>query len=301
MMTRRELLRTGSLVAAGAVGGFGLVSKVRAIEPVQRRGAPAFRSSCCAYSYRQYLTAKESPMTLDDFLNVAAEMDLDGVELTSYYFEAEPDISYFNHLKRRAFLLGLDISGTAVRNTFTLPAGPERDKHTAHVKTWLKYASEMGAPCMRVFAGGVPEGSTEEQAMKSVVQCLEECVPEAERRGVVIALENHGGVTSTCDQIVSMIKAVNSDWVGINLDTGNFRTQDPYTDIAKAAPYAVTTHVKTEVCPAGQEARPLDLTKVTEILSGVGYRGYLSLEYEGKEDPKTGVPGFIRKLKDSIG
>lgn len=240
-------------------------------------------------------------MTLDDFLNIAAEMDLDGVELTSYYFPPEPEISYLNRLKRRAFLLGLDVSGGAVRDTITFPPGPERDQNTAHIKKWLRHCAELGAPCMRVFAGGAPKGFTEEQAMKHVVECLEECAPEAERQGVIIALENHGGVTATADQIVSMVKAVKSDWVGINLDTGNFATEDPYADIAKAAPYAVTTHVKVQVRPKGQPAEPVDLVKVRAILDKVGYRGYLSLEYEDSEDPMTGVPKFISKLKDTIG
>jgi len=299
MMNRRGFLQTAGLLAAGALGG--LSARSAAAEPITRKGDPVFRVGCAAFSYRKYMTAQESPMTWDDFLNVAAEMGLDGVELTSYYFPPDVDVAYINRVKRRAFLLGLDISATSVGNRFTHPAGAERDKQIALVKAWIDHASEMGAPCMRVFAGNVPQNSSSEQAMKWVIECLEECVPLAERRGVILALENHGGVTAGAGQIVSMIEAVKSDWVGINLDAGNFRTDDPYADIALAAPYAVTTHIKTEVRPAGQDARAVDLKKVTEILSGIGYRGYLTLEYEGQEDPKTGVPGFIRKLKDVVG
>ncbi len=299
MTSRRDFLRTGGLIAAGAVAG--LIAPSEAAEPIVRKGQPAFKVGCAAYSYRQYMTAKESPMTWDDFLATAAEIGCEGVELTSYYFPPDVDAAYINRVKRRAFLLGLDVCGTSVGNKFTVPPGDERNAQVAAVKKWIDHAAEMGAPCMRVFAGGAPKGASEEQAMKWVVECLEECAPLAERRGVILALENHGGVTATADNTVSMVKAVKSDWVGINLDTGNFRTDDPYADIAKAAPYAVTTHVKTSVRASGKEEEPVDLKKVMEILSRTGYRGYLMLEYEAKEDPKTGVPRFIKQLKDTIG
>jgi sugar phosphate isomerase/epimerase len=247
------------------------------------------------------MTAKDSPMTWDDFLNMAAEIGCDGVELTSYYFPPNVDVGYINRVKRRSFLLGLDVSGTSVGNRFTVPPGEERNAQLAAVKNWINRAAEMGAPCMRVFAGGAPKGTTEEQAMKWVVECLEECAPLAEQRGVILALENHGGVTATAANTVSMVKAIKSDWVGINLDTGNFGTDDPYADIAVAAPFAVTTHVKTAVRPKGKQAEALDLKRISSILGQIGYRGYLTLEYEASEDPKTGVPRFIRQLKDIIG
>ena len=295
MTSRRDFLRLGGLAAAGLITG------TEAAEPISRKGKPVFKVGCAAYSYRQYMTAKESPMTWEDFLNTAAEIGCDGVELTSYYFPPDVDAGYINRVKRRAFLLGLDVCGTSVGNRFTHPAGPDREQQVAYVKTWINHAGEMGAPCMRVFAGGAPEGTTGDQAMKWVVECLEECLPLAEQRGVILALENHGGVTATAGGVVSMVKAVRSDWVGVNLDTGNFRTDDPYADIAEAAPYTVTTHVKTTVHPNGKEVQPVDVKRVIGTLSGVGYRGYLTLEYEAKEDPKTGVPSFIHSLKDTIG
>lgn len=295
MTSRRAFLKLGGLMAAG------LITRAEAAQAIVRKGKPVFKVGCAAYSYRKYMTAKESPMTWDQFLETAAEIGCDGVELTSYYFPPDVDAAYINRVKRRAFLLGLDVCGTSVGNKFTVPPGEERDKQVSAVKGWINHAAEMGAPCMRVFAGGAPQGTSEDQAMKWVVECLEECAPLAEQRGVILALENHGGVTATADNTVSMVKAVQSDWVGINLDTGNFRTDDPYADISKAAPYAVTTHVKTAIRANGKEAEPVDLKKVMGILSGIGYRGYLTLEYEGAEDPNTGVPSFIRKLKDTIG
>lgn len=301
MTSRRDFLRMGTILAAGAMGGVGLPNPAQAVEPIIRKSGSAIKVGCCAYSYRAYLKGDEREMTLDDFLETAAEIGCDGVELTSYYFPPGCGNDYISRLKRGAFLLGLDVSGTAVGNRFTLPPGDERDAQIADVKKWIDHAAEMGAPCIRVFAGGAPEGVAEEQAIRWVVECIEECAGPAEERGVMLALENHHGVTSTADQVLSIVQAVKSDWVGVNLDTGNFRTENPYAELAKAAPYAVTTHFKTEVFPEGEEKRPADLKRIVGILRDVGYRGYLTLEYEGAEDAKTGVPKAVAAMKAAVG
>ena len=288
------------VLAAGAMSGIGLRHMAEAAEPISRKGASEIKVGCCAYSYRQYLKGDKPPMTLEDFLETAAEIGCDGVELTSYYFPPDAGIGYINELKRRAFLLGLDVCGTAVGNRFTFPPGPERDAQIALVKKWTDHAAEMGAPCMRIFAGRAPEGIAEEEAVRWVIECIEGCTDLAAQRGVVLALENHGGVTSTAEQVLSIVQAVKSDWVGINLDTGNFRTEDPYADIAKVAPYSVTTHFKVGVQPAGGETQEADINRIVGILRDVGYRGYLTLEYEAAEDAKTGVPRAISALREAV-
>lgn len=253
------------------------------------------RVGCCAYSYRQYLTVDE--MTLEDFLDEAVEMELDGVELTSYYFKSTDD-EYLYDLKRKCYLRGLDISGTAVGNRFTVADSAERAKQIQMVKDWIDNAVKLGAPCIRVFAGGVPEGHTEEETRKWTIAALEECADYGKSRGVIVALENHGGITATADGTVSLIEAVDSEWLGANLDTGNYR-QDPYESIAKTAPYTVTCHTKVEV-PSGANNPELDADRLVKILDDVGYKGYLSIEYESAEDPMTAVPEFVVKLKDAV-
>ena len=270
-------------------------------EQIQRKGGSAIKVGCCAYSYRTYLKGDSPLMSVESFLETAAEMGCDAVELTSYYFPPDFTIEYVNKLKRRAFLLGLDISSTAVGNRFTCPAGAERDAQMALVKKWIVHASELGAPCMRVFAGGVPKGSSEQDAMKWVVDGLNECAELASRHGVMLALENHGGVTATPDQVLSIMTSVKSDWVGVNLDTGNFHTEDPYADITKVAPYAVITHFKAEVSAAGKPKEKADVKRIAGILKDAGYRGYLNLEYEAAEDPKTAVPAIIQSMKEAVG
>jgi sugar phosphate isomerase/epimerase len=293
---RRSFLRDSALVAAGAVAA----GPASAIEPIVRKGEPRIKLACCAYSYRAYLKGDDATMTLDDFIETCAELGYDGVELTSYYFPNPVTPEYLQQLKRKAFLLGMDVSGTALGNNYCHPPGEARDKQIASTKEWLAHAGAMGAPCMRVFAGKAPDGVSEEQARKWVVECLEECSDAAAEHGVFLALENHGGVTATADGVLEMITAVKSEWCGLNLDTGNFRTEDPYADIAKVAPYAVTTHVKTDVRPAGGSSGPADFKRIVAILRAVDYRGYLSLEYEAKEDPITGVPKALERMKEAV-
>jgi sugar phosphate isomerase/epimerase len=251
---------------------------------------------CCAYSYRDHLQGKKQPaMTLDDFLNRMAEIGIDGVELTSYYFPDPPTAAYIHKIARRCFQLGLVVNGTAIGNRFTLPAGDERDKQIALVKRWIDYAVDMGAPCARIFAGETPKDSTAEQARKWAIECIETCCEYGESKGVMLALENHGGIVGDADGVLAILQAVKSDWFGMKWDSGNFHTADPYSDLTRTAPYAVTTHIKTEINP-GNKKQDADLARVCKILRDAGYRGFLHLEYEAAEDPLVAVPRALRTL-----
>jgi sugar phosphate isomerase/epimerase len=245
----------------------------------------------CAYSFRDYLT--KGKMTLEGFLDKAVEMGLDGVELTAYYFpDTEPETLY--SIKRMALKRGLDISGTAVGNNFCQADPAKRAEQVAMVKKWLEHSVMLGAPLMRVFAGGVPQGYTESDARSWTIAALEECVETAKEYGVMLALENHGGITATAEQVEALIAGVSSDWLAVNLDTGNFR-QDPYGSIRRIAPLAVTSHAKTEI-PAPNGKTVADFARIVADLNAVGYRGYLSIEYEAAEDPMTAVPRFAAEL-----
>ncbi len=287
----------GGLLTAGAVAGMAGI-KAEA-DPVSRKGAPVIKVGCAAQSYQKYL--RDKSMTLEQFIDAAAEMGCDGVELTSYYWPENFDLAYLNKIKRKCFLLGLDISATSVGNSFTMPAGPDRDKQIEHVKQWITYAAEMGAPCMRVFGGSVGKDVSREDALKWAIEGFEVVLPFAEKNGVILAVENHGGMPATADEVIRILDAVKSDWIGANLDTGNFRTADPYADMAKTAPYTVTTHHKTEVAPAGKPKEPTDLKKIVGILRNAGYRGYLTLEFEGKGEPREVVPEAIKAMRAAVG
>jgi len=294
MSDRREFLKKGlTLTAASVVGG----TAAHAIEPLKRSAPAQMKVSCAAYSYRQFLAGRNPTMTLENFVEKCARMGLDGTELTSYYFPQPVTTEYLLRLKKQCFLLGLDVSGTAVGNRFTLPPGEERDKQIALVKSWVDHAAVLGAPVIRIFAGNKPNDATEEQARQWAIECIEECCAYAEQKGIFLALENHGGIVTTADQLLAIVKAVKSDWFGVNLDTGNFRSADPYADLLKAAPYAVNVQVKTEIAPAGGKKTEADLKRIIEILRQAGYRGYVVLEYEAAEDPMTAVPKWVEALK----
>lgn len=287
-----RLAGAGALVASGGTAG--------AIEPIFRGKDARMKIACCAYSYRQFLTGERPSMTLEGFLDTCAGLGLDGVELTSYYFPPDADRGYMLGIRRRAFLLGLDVSGTAVGNRFTGPAGAEHDKQLTLVRTWIGHGEILGAPVIRVFAGNIPEGMTEDDAITLVAESCQACAEYGAQHGVMVALENHGGVTATADQVLRIVSMVDSDWFGVNLDTGNFHTADPYADMAKVAPYTITTHIKTEVRPEGKGAQPVDYGRVVSILREVGYRGYLSFEYEAAEDPMTALPRAVSELRAAL-
>jgi sugar phosphate isomerase/epimerase len=297
-MNRRELFLAGSAIAAGMVGA---PNAWAAIDPIPRNGKSKMKLSLAAYSFREQLTGKKSPKwTLDDFIDFCAAQGLDGTELTGYYFPESVTPEYLAHIKRKTFLLGLDVSGTAIANNFCRPPGAERDKEIAHVKQWVDYAYAFGAPCIRIFSGDVPKGSTEAEAIRWAIEGIEECCQYAGEKGVLLALENHGGISIPADRLLSIVRAVWSPWFGINLDTGNFNSEDPYEEIEKVAPYAVTVQVKTEITRKGKSKETADLARVIRILRGVNYRGYVALEYEAAEDPNIAVPRHLAELRRLI-
>ena len=273
-----------------------------AIEPIGRTRPSHLKLSLAAYSYRDYLTGPKKRMDLFGFLNLAADLAVDAVEPTSYYFPQDVNTDYLNRLKQRAFLLGLDISGTAVTNDFCVPPGPNRDKELQHVRTWIDHAAELDAPTIRILSGNWLQGTPDDELAKRVIQAIENLMPHAVAKGVTLALENHGGgVTTTAEELLRIVRAVKGPNFGVNLDTGNFHGEDPYTEIAQAAPYAVNVQVKTEIRRKGRTKEPADLAKVIGILREARYSGYVVLEYNAAEDAMTAVPRYIKTLRSLIG
>ncbi|MGC8667096.1 MAG: sugar phosphate isomerase/epimerase family protein [Chthonomonadales bacterium] len=249
------------------------------------------RIACCAYSYREEL--QNGSMTLEDFLDTIAKVGFDAAELTAYYFPTT-DRSYLNHIKRNVHELGLTVSGTAVGSDFTQPDAAARRSHIQMTKDWIRHSVVLGAPTLRVFAGPIREGVTEEQSFRWCVECLQECASAAEQEGVILALENHGGLTANAEGTLRLLGAVGSDWLRLNLDFGNF-VGDVYGQFERCAPYAAATHAKVHYNgPSGREA--VDYMRVRTILEGAGYHGYIAMEYEEPEPAATGVPKFAETL-----
>lgn len=259
--------------------------------------------SLAAYSFNRQLSRpgrnQTGEMTLDDFVEFCAKLNLDGTELTSYYFPARVTTDYLLHLKQKTFQLGLDVSGTAIGNDFCLPDGEKRDAQISLCKAWIDHAAVMGAPVIRIFAGRIPKGDSEEVALDRCVAGINECLDYAATKGVFLGLENHGGITATPEQLLAIIKRVKpSPWFGVNYDSGNFRTDDPYRDLEKIAPYAVNAQIKVSVTRNGTK-EPADLKRMVDILKAAHYRGYVVLEYEETE-PHKEIPEYIHKLRQLI-
>lgn len=296
--TRRQALGFGIAAAAGLNS---ISSRAASVDPAPKvaQGTlkPCLKLSLAAYSFRNYLPQgdKKGSMTLEDLFEMAAVWNLDAVEPTSYYFTSE-DMAYVNGLKTTAFKLGLDISGTAIRNNFCLPAD-EREPQLAHVRKWVDIAAELGAPCIRVFAGRKAAGHTEEQDFAWTVDGMKAACDYAGTRGIILALENHGYLTDAADALQRFLDAVDHPWFGINLDTGNFTT-DPYKSMERIAPKAVNVQVKVKVRGPNGGRVDSDFGRIADILRAANYRGYVALEYEDKEDPKTAVPRHLAALRE---
>jgi sugar phosphate isomerase/epimerase len=297
MIDRSDFLAAGLATLAGASVRF-----ASAIDPIRRTGKPHLRLSLAAYSFRDALSSKagaQPAMTLEDFADLAAGLDLDAIEPTSYYFrDTSPE--YLNRLKARCTRLGLDVSGTAVGNDFCTPDAEKLRAAVANVKAWTEHCARLGGKTVRIFAGTVDKKvatETEETARKRCIPAIQEACDHAAKYGIYLALENHGGITGTADQMLAIVQAVKHDYFGVNLDTGNFHTQDPYADLAKIAPYAVVVQVKTEIQRAGQKKEDADLKRLVQILRDAAFRGYVALEYEAADDPKVGVPKAVAELR----
>lgn len=267
------------------------------IEPYPAGRAPTknMHLSLAAYSVRDALTNGE--MDLFDFIDWCAELGLPGTELTSYYFKDGFDTSYLHELRRRAFSQGVTVSGTAVRNNFCLPPGPERKENIAHVKRWIDHAAELFAPHIRIFAGDLPDGVAKATGIQWVADAIQEALEHAAQRGVVLGLENHGGITARAEDHLAIVEAVGEHpWFGVNLDTGNYRT-NAYEELAMAAPHAVNVQIKIDVHRDDGSIEPTDLERVRDILMDANYKGWVVLEYEA-ENPLERIPDYLQQMTD---
>lgn len=302
-MDRRGFLKSAAAVSAASVPAFKNGPDTLAAQtPPARTGGPFVKLSCNLYSFNGPL--QSGRMTLDEVIEFCARLNFSAVDPTAYYFPgypAVPDNSYLYAIKRKAFLLGLDISGTGVRNDFTLPDKDRRAAEVNLVKTWIECAARLGAPVLRVFSGeGIPQGRSRDEVTRWVVDCLHQCVEHGSKFGVMPVLQNHSDFIQTADDIMTVLKQVDSPWLGLHLDIGSFRhTDDPYAEIARVAPHAVTWQIKENLFVGGKETKT-NLGRIVAIIKSVGYRGYLPLETLGEGDPKVKVPRFLEEVRRAV-
>ncbi len=303
-MNRRRLLATG-FAALGA-------SALPAIEPIKRLGKPRLPLGCAAYGFREYFTAMKDkevkpkeghpPMDMFQFIDFCADNGCEGAELTAYFFPPHVTDDYLLKVRHHAYMRGIGISGTAIGNNWTYAQGtPDREREIAYTKEWINKAAVMGAPHIRVFAGNAPKGMSLEDGTKNCIEAYKQCADYAAQKGVFLGMENHHGIVADPANLLRIIRSVDSPWVGINFDSGNFNTEDPYADLARIAPYAINVQLKMEIKRLGaKESEPSDIPRVIPILRDANYQGWFTLEYESKEDPFVAVPRILKQLKPML-
>jgi len=281
--------------------------------PVKGENDTPIILSLNAYSFSDLLTVREprdnQPVyTLFNLLDWCASQHIKAIDPTGYFFPGYPEVpsdAYISAFKNRAAELGIEISGTGIRNNFASPDPAVRAEGVELAKKWIVVASKLGAPVIRLFAGEIPEGYEDrwDEVAAWMIACYKECAVYGEKYGVKIGIQNHGDMLQTADQCIKVLKAVDSEWVGLIVDTGNFKTKDPYVDIEAVTPYAVNWQVKESVFGMESEVR-IDFDRFIKILKKQGYQGYLPVEtllVRGRAyDPFALVTRMISELHEAI-
>ncbi len=329
-LNRRDFLKNASLLslcAATGVGLAGLGASTTAsakVTPIQRAGGASLKTSLNAYSFARLLgVGGKGSLSLNKLADFCAEQGFDGIDPTGYYFPGYeknglgvPNDKFIFEFKRRVFDLGLGISGTGIGNNFTTADRAARAHDVQRIKNWIEVAAKMSAPVLRVFADTqmraqtwetVSNGASREDVEKWIADDIRECTEHGAKFGVIIGVQNHGDFLKTADDLLSLLKRIDSPWCGAIVDTGYFKAEDPYAEMAKAAPYAVNWQIKQS--PYGvekQDEAPIDMIRLLRIVRASGYRGYLPLEALSPRgaganyDPFKIVPKFLGDLRHAI-
>src|SRR5277367_4398263 len=248
---RGFLTRSASFAAAAAVSAPAMAAPAG----VARESGVKLKLGLNAYSFDKAL--RDGTMTLTDAVHFCAQHGVDALDPTGYYFPGYPKApadDYIYNLKRTAFVNGVAISGTGVRNDFAVADAAARKNDVQMVKDWIEVASKLGAPVIRVFSGVKrPEGYTFEEAVGWMITDFKECVAYGERHGVIVGLQQHNDFLKTADETIRVIEAVNSPWFGDILDVGSPQTNEAYSEIEKLVPYAVSWQVKEKVGYQGKQ------------------------------------------------
>jgi len=292
-MNRRSFLTIAGTVVAAATVSHARSRQAQAPAPA---GKARFRTGLVAYSYRRALEAKT--MTYEDLIRTAIETGTDGIDMTVYWLPSTSD-DYLFGLRRFAYRNRVEIYSIGTRVRLAQPTPELRQQQLDELKKWLDVAQRVGATHVRVFGGDKPAGATLDQAIGFAAETLKRGAELAGARGVILGVEDDGGITDFAKDTIEIVKRADSPWAGMNLDIGNFRPPAVYDQIEMSIPYAVSTHIKTTIAlDDGKTRGPMDLDRVFKMFAAHGYRGYMGLEYEASGDPATEVPSYLRRLKE---
>lgn len=280
------------------------------------------RIGVSTYSFWHF---KGAPVPIETCLEQAADMGFDGVEILHVHMEeaakaagGSVNNALLHRIKQRAFALGLDLMGFSTHQGFVTPDAEKRKQNIEHTAKCLEMAHELGIPTIRVNTGrwgtsknfdalmankGIEPrlpGHTDDEGFAWVIDSFGELCKRAQKLGVVMGLENHWGLGREATGVLRVIKAVDSPWLKATLDTGNF-LENMYPQMEALAPHAVLVQAKTYHGGGEWYSLEIDYARVANILRKAGYRGYISLEMEGKESPATAVPKSLETLRKAFG
>jgi len=270
------------------------------------------------YSFKrlgEFSTLEEKKRTILSIIEEAPQYGLSGLELLAVQFESG-DREYINQIKRRAAANAIDLYTLSLHHNFVNPDLDIRQQEINSVLKWLDIAEQLGTPLVRVFGGrwntvgfdelmkrdGVEEplpGYEYEDAFEWVIESFKKCVEKAKGKGIILALENHWGITRSVKGMLEILNGVDSPWFKATLDCGNFRT-NTYEQLRQLAPHAVLVHAKAYHGGGIYYDLDIDYPRIIRMLKDVGYNGYLSIEFEGKVAPSTGIPAQVKVLEESI-
>ncbi len=274
------------------------------------------------YSYWHFKTER---VPIETVIDKAARLGVEGIDILHRQMdiaEREPltptQRPYLQKLKRHAFTNGLDLICLSIHQNFVSPNADARQKQIEHTIKCLEIAYELGIPCIRLNSGRwntipnfddlmkargiepVLSGYTEDDGFKWCIDCIEKCLPKAAECGVLMALENHWGLSGTPQGLLRIVNALPSPWLGVLMDTGNF-LEDPYDKLELVAPKTVFVQAKTYYGGGEWYTLDLDYPRIARLLAAANYAGYVSLEMEGKENPDSAVPKSIALLREAFG
>lgn len=317
-LNRRDLLKTSAATVAGSMIASSPGRIATAMATPQEAEPAKFvpnRIGISTYSFWRF--RDDSKLTMSKCIDLASEMGFDGVELLRIQMDDDSD-SYLQKIKRQAFVNGLDLMGMSTHQGFVSPDAAVRKANVEKTIGFIEMAYKLGIPTIRVNTGrwgttpsfdqlmadkGIEkrlDGHTDDEGFQWVIDSLSECLPAAERCGVILGLENHWGLGRTAEGVMRIIKAIDSPWLQATLDTGNF-FERRHEQFQMMAANTVLVQAKTYFGGGTWYTIDIDYDQIAKTLQAANYRGYVSLEFEGQEDYQTAIPKSLDLLRSAFG
>lgn len=312
---KRRTFLARSVATAGALGltSFSSATQTFAGESIAKSRRP---NPIAVSTYSFWRFKRNLKLPIETCIEEAVRMGFNGVEILHRQMTSESN-DYLQNLKRCALINGIDLCGLSIHQRFLSPDNQYRQKNIDHTVKCIDLAYRLGIPLIRLNTGtwgtsksfddlmknrGIEKplpGYTDDDGFKWVIDSIEKCLPKAKQSGVILGLENHWGLARTPQGLLRIVNAVDSPWLRVLLDTGNF-LEDPYDKLEQCAPHTVFMHAKMYYGGGLWYTLELDYPRIAAIMRKHNFRGYVSLEFEGNEDYKTAIPKSLTLLRKAF-